>query len=100
MKHYILENKAAWEEDILQRVTVETYAFFNPDMVTALKQYDLKHKTIGQFCCNNGRELLSLVKSANAGKGIGFDIATNQVQFANEKAAALNLPCEFVAITF
>ena len=49
-------------------------------------------KTIGQFCCNNGRELLSLVKCGRAKKGIGFDIAENQVAFANEKAKELNLP--------
>lgn len=58
---------------------------------------DTKGKTIGQFCCNNGRELLSLVKCGKAEKGIGFDIAENQVAFANQKANELNVNCEFVA---
>jgi len=32
------------------------------------------------------------VKCGRAKKGIGFDIAENQVAFANEKAKELNLP--------
>lgn len=108
MEDYIKGNKEAWEEafrmrqaswgaDIAQRVTNESYAFFNRDTVQALEKYDLKGRTIGQFCCNNGRELLSLVKTAGAKAGIGFDIAENMVCFANERAKELNLPCTFVA---
>ena len=39
-----------------------------------------------------------MVKSGKAKKGIGFDIAENQVAFANEKAKELNLPCVFEAV--
>ena len=67
-------------------------------MKDILKKLEMDGKTIGQFCCNNGRELLSLVKCGNAAKGIGFDIAENQVAFANEKAKELNLPCIFEAV--
>ena len=109
MEDYIAGNKAAWEEafelrdaswgrDIPGRVQQENYPFFNKDMVRTLKKYDMSDKTIGQFCCNNGRELLSLVKSSGAAKGIGFDIAENQVAFANEKAEELSLPCAFIAV--
>ena len=109
MEDYIALNKAAWEEafelrdaawgmDIPGRVRQEQYPFFNRDMVRTLKKYDLSGKTVGQFCCNNGRELLSLVKSSGAARGIGFDIAENQVAFANEKAGELSLPCEFIAV--
>lgn len=109
MEKYIEGNKAAWEEafekrdplwgtDIVERVRNEEYPFFNEDMKTILRHLDTEGKTVGQFCCNNGRELLSLVKSGNAAKGIGFDIAENQVEFANEKAEELALPCEFVAV--
>lgn len=52
---------------------------------------------IGQFCCNNGRELLSLVASTGAKGGIGFDIAENMVDFANNTAKELEVPCKFVA---
>ena len=75
-----------------------SYPFFNAETKAALKQIHTEGKVIGQFCCNNGRELLSLVKSGKAKKGIGFDIAENQVAFANEKAKELQLPCVFEAV--
>ncbi len=107
MEDYIRSNKEAWEEafdlrdasygaDIEEQVQTQPYAFFNEDTANILKKYDLRGKSIAQFCCNNGRELLSLVKTTGAKEGVGFDIAANMVAFANEKAAKLNLPCHFV----
>ena len=109
MDKYIEGNKAAWEEafenrdaswgaDITERVLTEDYPFFNEETKSVLKKLHTEGAVIGQFCCNNGRELLSLVKSGKAKKGIGFDIAENQVAFANEKAAELQLPCTFEAV--
>ncbi len=109
MEKYIEGNKAAWEEafenrdaswgaDITERVRNEDYPFFNEETKKVLKKLDSEGKTIGQFCCNNGRELLSLVRCGKAGKGTGFDIAENQIAFANEKARELELPCEFKAV--
>ena len=109
MEKYIEGNKAAWEEafdkrddswgaDITERIKNEEYPFFYEEMKETLKDLDTEGRVIGQFCCNNGRELLSLVKCGRAKKGTGFDIAENQVAFANEKAKELNLPCEFVAV--
>ncbi len=108
MENYIAGNKEAWEEafdnrdaawgaDIVERVKTEDYPFFEEDMKEVLKKVNTKGAVIGQFCCNNGRELLSLVKCGNAAKGVGFDIAENQIAFANEKAKKLGLPCKFVA---
>ena len=109
MEKYIEGNKAAWEEafenrdpswgaDISERLTDEEYPFFNEETAAALRTIETEGKVIGQFCCNNGRELLSLVKSGRASRGVGFDIAENQVAFANKKAKDLQLPCEFVAV--
>ena len=109
MDKYIEGNKAAWEEafenrdaswggDITDRIQKEDYPFFQKEMAVILRMIDTERAVIGQFCCNNGRELLSLVKSGRAAKGIGFDIAENQVAFANEKARELNLPCTFEAV--
>ena len=109
MEEYIEGNKAAWEEafdkrdaswgaDIVERINKEDYPFFEKEMADVLRKIDTEGKTIGHFCCNNGRELMSLVKSGKAAKGIGFDIAENQVAFANEKAGELNLPCTFEAV--
>ena len=109
MDRYIEGNKAAWEEafdnrdaswgtDITDRIQKEDYPFFNAETRRVLKEIPTAGKTVGQFCCNNGRELLSLVKCGRAAKGIGFDIAENQVAFANGKAKELQLPCEFEAV--
>ena len=110
MEKYIEGNKAAWEEafdnrdaswgaDITERVrSEEDWPFFNEETKAVLKRIHTEGAVVGQFCCNNGRELLSLVKCGKAKKGIGFDIAENQVAFANEKAKELGLPCEFVAV--
>lgn len=109
MEEYIIGNKEAWEEafdnrdaswgaDITERIMKEGYPFFNEDTKKMLKKLDIKGKVVGQFCCNNGRELLSLVKCGGAKEGIGFDIAENQVAFANEKARELELPCKFEAV--
>lgn len=109
MEEYIKGNKEAWEEafdlrdaswgaDITERIRQEDWPFFNEDTKNTLKKLNVEGKVIGQFCCNNGRELLSWVKNGKAGKGIGFDIAENQVVFAGQKAEELNLPCEFAAV--
>ncbi len=109
MEKYIEGNKAAWEEafdnrapswgaDITERIQSEEYPFFNEETKVVLRKLDIEGAVIGQFCCNNGRELLSVVKSGRAKKGVGFDIAENQIAFANAKAAELGLPCEFVAV--
>ncbi len=109
MEKYIEGNKEAWEEafdkrdaswgaDITERIRKEDYAFFNEETIAVLKRINTEDAVIGQFCCNNGRELLALVKSGRAKRGIGFDIAENQVAFANDKAKELQLPCEFEAV--
>ena len=77
MEKYIEGNKAAWEEafenkdaswgaDITARVLTEDYPFFNEETISVLKKLHTEGAVIGQFCCNNGRELLSLVKSGKA----------------------------------
>lgn len=68
MEKYIEGNKAAWEEafdnrdvswgaDITERIQKENYPFFEKEMVDVLHNLDTEGKTIGQFCCNNGREV-------------------------------------------
>ena len=84
--NYIETNKAAWEEafdnrkqnwgdDNHIRLKNEKYAFFDTDMKELVASLDVKGKNIAQFCCNNGRELLSLVYDGEAASGTGFDIA-------------------------
>jgi ubiquinone/menaquinone biosynthesis C-methylase UbiE len=104
---YRENNKSAWEEafhhrkkgwgdDLVTRIKAEPYAFLDNDLIAAMTAHDLSGKTIAQFCCNNGRELLSLVKSG-AKSGVGFDIAENMISYANQVAQELQLNCSFFA---
>lgn len=106
MNHNAL-NKLAWEEafdkrrpgwgdDIADRIANEVSPFLEKPLIDVLKEFDLVDRAIAQFCCNNGRELMSLVK-LGAKSGVGFDIAENMVTFANAMAQRLGLACMFVS---
>ena len=106
--NYIDTNKAAWEEAFdnrhtdwaannYLRVKSEKFAFFDSDLKDLLKNMDFKGKTVAQFCCNDGRELLSLMDSG-ADFGVGFDIAENMIEHAKETAEKASIKnCEFHA---
>ena len=100
-------NKAAWEEafdnrdpswgsDIIVKIKNEEYPFLEKEMVEVIKKIGIANKSVVQFCSNNGRELISVVKNG-AEKGVGFDIAENQVKFANDVSSSLEIPCIFHA---
>lgn len=103
---YIKSNKDAWEEvfekhrdgykknPIIKQLDSD-FAFLNNDMIDELKKIGFKNKNIAQFCCNNGRELLSIVKSG-AKSGTGFDIAENFINEANRIAELKKINCNFV----
>ena len=106
--NYIQGNKEAWEEafehrhegwgeENAKRLLSEELPFFQKDMITELKQLDFKDKTAAQFCCNNGRELLSLMQ-LGVKQGYGFDIAENIIQQARDTAQQAGIVnCEFHA---
>ena len=104
---YIQYNKEAWEEafeerssdwgaDIITRLNVEKFPFMDKNFIETMSDLEMEGKTIAQFCCNNGRELLSLMKFGFK-SGIGFDIAENQISFANDIAKKTNTHCKFIA---
>lgn len=105
---YITSNKAAWEEafehrfenwgdDVHKRLGKEELPFLENDVINELRGIELKGKAIAQFCCNNGRELLSLMK-LQPSAGVGFDIAENILEQARTNAAKAGISnCEFVA---
>jgi ubiquinone/menaquinone biosynthesis C-methylase UbiE len=106
--NYIKTNKAAWEEVFDNRINnygennhevlkSERFAFFDSDLKELIQSMDFRSKQVAQFCCNNGRELLSLVLDGGAASGTGFDIATNILAQAVETAERAGITnCEFV----
>jgi len=105
---YILNNKAAWEEAFEHRLDnwgednhkilqTRELPFLEADVILELKKIDFLGKDIAQFCCNNGRELLSVMQ-LGAKSGVGFDIAENILAQARDTAAKINRTnCQFVA---
>lgn len=103
--NYIKENKKAWEEafdnridgwgeEVVNMLTKKSDYYINSNIKSKLDKLDLSGKKVAQFCCNNGRELLSIIKHYEA-TGTGFDIAENLIMQANQHAKELNLACEF-----
>ena len=105
---YFQNNKAAWEEAFVhrhsgwgdenyKRLMNERLPFLDLDVAKAIEEIDLNGKKVAQFCCNNGRELLSLMQ-LGVKLGVGFDIAENILEQAidtAEKAGIHN--CQFVS---
>lgn len=105
---YIASNKAAWEEAFAHKydgwgednhiqLQCEHLPFFYPDVVTELQAMDWTGKRVAQFCCNNGRELLSLMQ-LGAAQGVGFDIAENIIAQAADTAQKADIHnCQFIS---
>ncbi len=106
MNNYIDANKKAWEEGyekhltgwgnhLLDELNKPGYPFLEEAVVTEMNKFNLEGKNIAHFCCNNGRELLSLMRFGPV-KGTGFDIAGNFINQANELATMLKINCTFL----
>lgn len=107
-KNYIQQNKEAWEEAFEHRhpgwgesdhetLADEGLPFFCPDVAKELRAMNFCGKTAAQFCCNNGRELLSLMR-LGVKDGVGFDIAENIIAQAVDTAKKAGIEnCRFVS---
>lgn len=101
-EEYTRANRLAWNE--AQSVQAKTRPY---DIVEDIKKenlhvdrrifegVDLKNKVVGQFCCNNGRELLSLIP-LGAKECVGFDISDAFVEEAGRMARTLGYNCSFI----
>lgn len=103
---YTTANKAAWEEvfkkhqagygeDLVKRL-IRGEPLLDKDLLAALADVDVSGKAVAQFSCNNGRELLSVVRMG-ASHGTGFDIAENFIAEGQRLAREAGLAADFVA---
>lgn len=68
----------------------------NELLINKLKTIDFNGKTIAQMQCNNGRELLSLMKFGATKEAVGFDISDAAVEEAVKLAKIAKLDAKFV----
>lgn len=105
--NYIQANKEAWEEafdnkrdgwgeNVVENLNHKADYYIAPVIKNELDKQNLSGKKIAQFCCNNGRELLSIIKYYKM-QGVGFDIAQNLISQGKQHADQLHLPCQFIA---
>src|ERR1700722_4956357 len=62
---------------------------------SCLEGISVQGKTVAQFNCNNGRELISAVQ-LGYDKGYGFDFSAKFVQQARDLASGLGITAEFI----
>ena len=112
IKELCEKNRAAWNEAMVYHQKARQKSlhkgFENPNFTTfdrdcdailfeKLDEIDLTDKVVAQLPCNNGRELLSLVK-LGAKRGVGFDISDMAIAEANELKTVSNLNVDFYRI--
>lgn len=110
MKEIAQSNREAWNEALIYhqkaRKNYLTDGFMNPnftaldrdcddELISKLNDINLSGKTIAQLPCNNGRELLSLMKFG-ADRAVGFDISDVAIEEARNlsKISKLNVTFE------
>jgi ubiquinone/menaquinone biosynthesis C-methylase UbiE len=103
---YSEKNREAWNEaagvhkknrkvDYTVLFKNKNYSVLDSTLSSLLEKISLSDKTVCQLCCNNGRELLSIVNTTGA-TGVGFDISDEFIAEASAIAKSTNLDCRFV----
>ena len=102
-------NRAAWNEALEYHQKARKNSlqadFANPEfttlnrdcddaLISKLNAIDFNGKTISQMPCNNGRELLSLMRFG-ANEAVGFDISDTAILEAKQLAEIANLNAKF-----
>ena len=106
IKKYTEANRQAWNEaivihrrgakvNLIDEFKKPGYSTLDEVVTEKLERLGLENKSVCQICCNNGRELLSII-NLGARDGVGFDIADEAVTEANQLRDISGLDCQFV----
>lgn len=104
--NYHEANRLAWNagesyhrdavfELVLHKLKTPGLSCLDEYALKALHKMGISGKSVAQLCCNNGREVMSLVK-LGAARGVGFDISEAFVEQGRELSESSGLPCELV----
>lgn len=106
IENYSERNREAWDEaasvhrknrkiNYRELFKNKNYSVLDTTLSSLLKKIPLHGKNVAQLCCNNGRELFSIVNTMGA-SGVGFDISGEFITEAKEIAKLAKLECRFV----
>ncbi|MEW5925650.1 MAG: class I SAM-dependent methyltransferase [Candidatus Zixiibacteriota bacterium] len=105
-KRIIAANREAWNEatGVHQRArgnklkegfAHKEFSTLDNIITRKMKQLHVEGKDAAQLCCNNGRELLSII-NMGAKSGVGFDLSDEAIEEGRELAAIAGTNCRFV----
>lgn len=105
-KNYAEINRKAWNEarklhekgrkiDLKKKFKEKSFSVFTETEKNKFLEIGIKNKRVAQLCCNNGRELLSLI-NMGAKYGVGFDISDEFIDEAFLYKEISGLNCDFV----
>ncbi|MEC0090873.1 class I SAM-dependent methyltransferase [Paenibacillus macquariensis] len=106
IKTYTESNREAWNEvnpihqkhnpiQLSEAFQAKGYSTLDEHITRTFLRLGLQGRNVAQLCCNNGREVLSLV-NLGAQSGTGFDISDHAIEEAKGLATTSGLPCTFV----
>lgn len=101
-------NKDAWNEvheyhmkgrkvNLAEAVKKPDFNVLTEIDLAGINKIGIQGKRIAHICCNNGIELISLMK-LGAKKGVGFDISEKFITEATNYAAIAQVNCDFIRI--
>ena len=104
--NYSEKNREAWNEaasvhrknrkvDYTVLLKNKNYSVLDNTLSSLLNKISLSGRVVAQLCCNDGRELMSIVNTTGAA-GVGFDISDEFIAEASVIAKSTNLNCRFV----
>ena len=105
-KIFTESNRRAWneatryhqdakQEKFFREFKKPGYSTLDRVVTTEIKRIGLAGKHVGQICCNDGRETLSLI-NLGAKSAVGFDISDDAINEAKRLSQSSGIDCEFV----
>jgi len=106
IEDYAERNREAWNEvapihrrgrkvDLREEVLSDSFNVLGEVEVEVFRRIGLSGKRVAHLCCNNGRELISILKMG-AARGTGFDISDEGIKEARLLAELAQVQCDFV----
>ncbi|MDC7124706.1 MAG: class I SAM-dependent methyltransferase [Spirochaetales bacterium] len=106
IKEYTEANRAAWNEvipihrksskkNLKTEFSKKGFSVLDNIETPILLNIGIKNRKIAQLCCNDGRELLSMI-NLGAESGTGFDISDEAIKDADNLKIISGAKCEFI----